>query len=397
MRFQKTLVICLLVLNGIIAAQSLPFASSYDMGFDENRLARVDTVIDQAIKRGDIPGAVLLITRNDKIVWRKAYGYSQLVPEKKPMRVETVFDLASLTKPMATATSVMILLDRGQLRLLDKVSDFFPDYEPWKDADGSSTPVRLVHLLTHTSGLPPYAPVAELRKRFGSPQPDSLLAYIGHVPKHHRPGTFFKYSCLNFITLQRIVEKVTGQSLNDFSKQNIFRPLGMLQTTMQPPPAEVRACAPTELLPDEGLLQGRVHDPLARVMMGCVSGNAGLFSTADEMAVFSAMLLHQGAWNGVRILSPAAVRKMTSVPDGYEKFGRGLGWDLHSAYASNQGDLFSDKTYGHSGYTGTSLVIDPVTHTVVILLTNRVHPYDKGHVVRLRSLVANIVAGSIIK
>jgi CubicO group peptidase (beta-lactamase class C family) len=155
--------------------------------------------------------------------------------------------------------------------------------------------------------------------------------------------------------------------------------------------------APTELLAGGELLVGTVHDPLARVMMGCISGNAGLFSTADDLAVFATMMLQNGSYNGVRILSPAAVRTMTHIPPGFEKFGRGLGWDIYSAYASNKGDLFGKNAYGHTGYTGTSLVIDPDTGLAVILLTNRVHPDDKASVVRLRSLIANIVAASVIE
>jgi len=170
----------------------------------------------------------------------------------------------------------------------------------------------------------------------------------------------------------------------------------MKQTVFEPNDELTLMCAPTEFLNKKELLQGKVHDPLARVMMDCVSGNAGLFSTADDLALFAAMMLNSGAFNGKRVLSPAAVMAMTSIPLGYEEFGRALGWDLHSAYSSNIGDLFGKNAYGHTGYTGTSIVIDPDTKTVVVLLTNRVHPDDKGSVVRLRSLISNVVAGSII-
>ena len=217
------------------------------------------------------------------------------------------------------------------------------------------------------------------------------------MPRHHAPGTYFKYSCLNFITLQRIIEKVSGQSLKDFTTVNVFSPLKMKNTMIKPPKEWAAQCAPTEILEEEGMLQGVVHDPLARVMMDCVSGNAGLFSNTHDLAIFSSMMLNQGTWNNVHILSPAAVRACTNLVQGYEEFGRGLGWDLNSDYSSNQGDLFSEQTYGHTGFTGTSLIIDPVTETAVILLTNRIHPYVKGSVVRLRSLVANVVAGAMVK
>lgn len=390
-------IIILVFSFSLLSAQSLPVEELQKPGFDRQRLEQVDAIINKAIAGKDIPGAVLLITRHNKIAWRKAYGFKEILPAKKKMDVKTVFDLASITKPVATATSAMILLERGQLRLLDKVSLYFPEFESWHDdSTKEKTDIRLIHLLTHTSGLPPYAPVEKLKEKFGSPAPDSLLSYIAKIKRHHAPGTFFKYSCLNFITLQKIVEKASGQSLQDFSAQNIFKPLAMKQTFYQPGNDVIGDCAPTELLDNGELLLGKVHDPLARVMMGCVSGNAGLFSTADDMAVFAAMLLNNGVYNGKRVLSKAAVKAMISIPAGYEKFGRGLGWDLNSAYSSNQGDLFSARTYGHTGYTGTSMIIDPQSETVVILLTNRVHPYDKGHVVRLRSLVANVVAGAIV-
>ena len=383
-----------------LVGQSLPQSTPTQEGFDARRLARVDDVIERAVELGQIPGAVLLVARHNKVVYRKAYGYKSLVPEKEKMTVNTVFDLASLTKPMATATAVMMLVDRGQLRLLDRVSDIIPGYQNWQDDSTKEVKyIRIIHLLTHTSGLPPYAPVKELEKKYGAPAPDSLLAYISHVKRHHAPGTYFKYSCLNFITLQRIVEKITGKSLKEFTQKNIFGPLGMTHTTYQPSRRMAAACAPTEVQ-DNGLpLMCQVHDPLARIMMGGISGNAGLFSTADDMAIFAAMMLNGGVYNGHRILSPAAVRVMTRLPKGLEKFGRGLGWDLDSPYASNQGDLFSEKTYGHTGFTGTSMIIDPQNQVVVILLTNRVHP-KAAHgvdVVRLRSFVANAVAGALIK
>ncbi len=396
--FKTVLLFVLFYLSGILTAQSLPIASPYDLGFDQLRLQRVDSLILHAIEKEEIPGAVLLVSRHNKIAYRKSYGYKQILPHKVKMELNTVFDLASLTKPLATATSALILVEQGKLRLLDKVKKFFPEFIPWQqDSTGLKSDIRLIHLLTHTSGLPPYAPVDELKAKYGINQPDSLLHYIAGIKRHAAPGKKFKYSCLNFITLQKIIEQVSGQNLNTFSQANIFRPLEMKNTIMQPQGDVIFHCAPTQILEDEGLLQGKVHDPLARVMMGCISGNAGLFSTADDLAIFASMMLNKGKWNGVRILSPAAIRALTTIPQGYEMFGRGLGWDLASAYSSNQGDLFSSQTYGHTGYTGTSMILDPETQTVVVLLTNRVHPYDKGSVVRLRSLVANVVAGAIVK
>ena len=391
--FLRKSVIFLILLAAVLNAQSLKVVSPGTENMDIHRLQLADQIIEKAITDSIIPGAVLLVARNNKIVYRKAYGYRELVPAKRKMEINTIFDMASVTKPVATATSAMILLERGQLRLKDRVSDFLPQF---KHKNRFGKPIRIIHLLTHTSGLPPYAPVKELKEKYGSPNPDSLIAYIGRLPLEHEPGTYFKYSCLNFITLQNIIQTITGQTLKAFSEQNIFKPLGMHDTFFLPPKNKIKRCAATEMQPDGTVLLGVVHDPLARVMNGGISGNAGLFSTADDLAIFSAMMLNDGTWHGKRIMSKRTVEKMISIPKGFEPFGRALGWDVSSDYNSNIGDLFGNRAYGHTGYTGTSITIDPQSKTVIILLTNRVHPHDTGSVVRLRGQIANIVASSIL-
>jgi len=386
------LILTLIAIISVSSAQILPVAKPAEMGMDPKVLQRLNGLINNAIEEKQTPGAVILISRRGSIVFRKAYGHSMLVPEKKKMTIETIFDLASLTKPISTATSAMILIDRGQMRLLDRVSDYIKGFKPWVDDEtGEKTTIRIWHLMTHTSGLPPYAPVKELEEKYGAPNPDSLIQYIASVERHSQPASKFKYSCLNFITLQKVLEIISHQSLDDFADENIFNPLGMNHTGYKPD----ISCAVTEVI-EGNPLDGVVHDPLARVMMDCVSGNAGLFSTADDMAVFAQMMLNHGKYKNVRILSPLAVKTMTTVPDKVIFAGRGLGWDLASPYSSSGGDLFQYGSYGHTGYTGTSMWIDPATQTTVILLTNRVHPDDSASVVRLRSLVANVVAASII-
>ncbi len=395
MKYMIVILLCLLAtLYGF--TQPLPVISPEEGGFDAAQLTRVDGIIESSIQNNETPGAVLIVVRDSSIVYRKAYGNSQLVPDTRPMEIQTIFDLASITKPVATATSIMLLVERGLIRLSDPVSLYIPGFQPWKQSsDGREEPIRIIHLLTHTSGLPAYAPVAELSERYGHPYPDGVIDYLKETARSAAPGSAFTYSCPNFITLQRIVEIVSGQSLADFSRLNIFIPLGMLHTFFEPDSEFASMVAPTEIIDGNILLAGTVHDPLARVMMGCISGNAGLFSTGDDLALFAAMMLNRGSVSGKRILSPASVDAMTGVPVGYEKFGRGLGWDLHSAYASNKGDLFGPKTYGHTGYTGTSIVIDPDSRTAVILLTNRVHPDDKASVLRLRSMISNVVAAAV--
>jgi CubicO group peptidase (beta-lactamase class C family) len=391
------LLILLTLVYSTLFAQPLPLVNPQKAGMDKSRLMFADNAINQSVQDGDIPGAVLAVVRHKKLAYLKAYGNKQVYPETVAMTTNTVFDLASLSKSVSTAISTMILLERGQLRLRDQVAMYIPGFQPWTDTiTGRKRNIRIVDLLTHTSGLPPYAPVEELKKQYTVPNPDGLITYISNVKRNNEPTRVFDYSCLNFITLQRIIENISGMSLQNFARQNIFSPLGMKHTDYNPTGETLDWTAPTEKQADGSVLKGKVHDPLANIMNGGVSGNAGIFSNAEDIAILTAMLLNDGEINGVRILSPLTVRTMRSVPKGFEEFGRSLGWDVYSGYASD-GDLFDTPAYGHTGYTGTSITIDPDSDTAVILLTNRVHPDDKGAVSRLREIVANVVAASIVK
>lgn len=378
-------------------AQPLPRVAPEQVGMDSHRLLYADQAIQKAISDKEIPGAVLAVVRNGKIAYLKAYGNKRVYPNVQPMDVHTIFDMASCSKSMSTAVCTMQLVERGQIRLLDRVSLYIPGFQGWKGENGEKKDIRIVDLLTHTSGLPSYAPVAELQKKYGAPNPDGLMEYISTCKRSFKPQTKFQYSCLNFITLQRIIETVSGQSLRDFAKANLFDVLGMAHTDYQPLEHGLPAhlIAPTEKQKDGSVLCGQVHDPLARIMNGGVSGNAGVFSCANDIAILTAALLNDGEYNGRRILSPLGVKAMRTVPHDVIPFGRTLGWDIYSSYASNSGDLFGPNTFGHTGYTGTSIIIDPDNDTAVILLINAVHPEDKHSVVRLRSLVANAVAASI--
>lgn len=380
-------------------AQPLPVIPPESAGMDRDLLSKVDGVILEAIEAEETPGAVLVVLRDNRIVWRKGYGNRQLRHGAEPATPETIYDMASVTKPVATATAIMQLVEQGKVRLSDPVSRYLPSFRSWPAPDGNNRTIRVVHLLTHTSGLPAYPPVAELSEAAagGLSTVGIVENWLDSVQRDFAPGESFQYSCPNFVTLQRIVEKVSGMTLADYSRQNIFEPLRMHRTSYLPPAEWEPVTAPTGLLDSGEALVCTVHDPFARELMEGNSGNAGLFSTADDLALFAAMMLNGGEWDGTRILSPASVETMTKAPSGLESFGRGLGWDLSSAYATNQGDLFGPNTYGHTGFTGTSLIIDPDTRTSVILLSNRVYPEGGGgSVVRLRSLVANIVAASIV-
>lgn len=388
--------LCGLLCGCAAFSQTLPGILPEKAGLDPKKLLYADSTILKSIANKEIPGAVLAVVKDGKMAYLKAYGNKQVYPDTLKMDVNTVFDLASCTKPLATAISAMILIERGQIRLQDKVSAYIPAFQAWQDSIGKKKKdIRIIDLLTHTSGLPPYAPVVELEKKYGAPNPNGLIEYIATGKRDFEPETNFQYSCLNFITLQRIIETVSGKNLRDFAKENIFDVLGLKHTDYKPTGEILARVASTEKQKDGTLLKGVVHDPLARVMNGGISGNAGLFSDAEDLAILVTALQNGGEYNGKRILSPSGVKKMRSIPAGFEHFGRALGWDVSSDYASNRGDLLSAETYGHTGYTGTSVIIDSENNISVILLTNRVHPEDKGEVTRLRGKIANIVAASL--
>ncbi len=395
--FAPAVVTVLLALSSAASAAggALPAAKPETVGMSSAQLALLDGLIETAVARRDFPGAVLVVARKGKIVYRKAFGLAQTVPEPRPLAADMIFDQASVTKPVATATAVMLLVERGRIRLWDKVKTYVPSFSAWYGEKGRpGEDARLYHLLTHTSGLPPYTDAKEAARALGDPcTTAALAAYIAAIPKERPAGAAFVYSCLNYITLAHIVETVSGESLDDLTAANIFKPLGMARTFFRPPAGLIEACVPTEVL-DGRPLRGVVHDPLAR-LQGGVSGNAGLFATADDLAVFAQMLLGGGALGGVRVLAPLTVARMTEIFPPYGAFGRGLGWDLETDYSTNGGDLFGPRSYGHTGYTGTSVWIDPETATSVVFLTNRVHPDDKGDIIALRSKVANVVAAAV--
>lgn len=366
----------------------------------EEKLAKADSAIQDAIMRKEIPGAVLGIVRHGRMVYKKAFGNRQVYPSVEPMTTETMFDMASCSKSMSTAISVMQLCESGILRLTDPVASYIPGFRNWQDKEGNSTTIRIQHLLTHTSGLPAYASVEKLKKEYGSPNPKGLMEHICQVARQFEPGTDFQYSCLNYITLQKIIQNATGQSLRTYAQEHIFRPLGMYHTDYLPIGEDLsqwgNLIAPTTRQEDGSVLRGQVHDPLARVMNNGISGNAGVFSTVDDIATLCATLQNGGEWKGIRILSEQSVIAMRTVPHWAQEFGRTYGWDVSSPYASCNGELLSPETYGHTGYTGTSIVIDPVKDISIILLVNAVHPIDgKSRMVRLRALISNIVASAL--
>jgi uncharacterized protein YbbC (DUF1343 family) len=350
--------------------------------------------VREAIAEKKLPGAVVLVGRGDRILYQRAIGNRAVAPSVEPMTLDTIFDLASLTKVVATTTSVMMLVEQGRIRLSDRVASHIPGFERYGKGD-----ITVRHLLTHVSGLRPDVDLAELWMGYET----AIGLAVDEVPAS-RPGERFVYSDINFFLLGDIVQRVSGLSLDRFARERIFEPLGMRDTSFNPPASLVSRIAPTESCtrfgwpcqgPDMTMLRGVVHDPTAR-RMGGVAGHAGLFSTAADLAVFCRMLLGGGAFQGARILSPLAVEKMTSAatPD-LEPNTRGLGWDIDSAFSSNRGELLPIGSFGHTGFTGTSIWIDPSTGMFVIFLSNRVHPDGKGDVTPLRARVATVAATAV--
>ncbi len=342
--------------------------------------------VEEAIRARKTPGAVVLVGHQDRVVYRQAFGHRAWVPAKLPMTTDTIFDLASLTKVVATTTAVMLLVDQGKIRLEQPAGDYWPDFK----ANGKDE-ITIRELMTHYSGL---RPDLDLKPEWSGY--DTAMKMIVAESPIVPPGTRFIYSDINYEALGELVRRVSGEPLDVFCARHIFRPLGMRDTMFRPPASPRRRIAPTQYQDGSKgkMLRGEVHDPTAH-NMGGVAGHAGLFSTAADLSVFVQMLFNGGTYQGGRVLSAQAVDKMTTVQSPFGKMAvRGLGWDIDSQYSSNRGDLFPIGSFGHTGFTGTSIWIDPYSQTYVVLLANAIHPAGEGNVIALRAQVSNIVAAA---
>ena len=409
---KKLLLIAISFLLAVSASAEggLKHVSPESVGMDSRKLCKADSVFEAAIAEKNIPGGVLAIVRHGKIAWLKAYGNKSLVPSVKPAETGTMYDLASVSKCVGTTLSFMQLIENGSVRLTDNVDMYIPGFKPWVDPETRDTvDITIQQLLTHSSGIAPYIDVKSYVSEYGENSPDSLMSYIAtRVKRNFRPGTRFMYSCLNFVTLQNILQRLTGERLCDYAQTHVFDVLGLEHTCYFPlvgkpssrnSAALAAQCAPTEVQADGLPLVASVHDPIARRINGGNSGNAGVFSNAEDLCVIAACLMNGGSWNGHRILSEQTVNTMFTIPeDDDPKVGRVLGWDCRSAHSGPRGDLLSrTRTIEHTGYTGPSIVMDLENDVAIIILTNRVHPKDTGGVGRLRAVIANIVAGSLEK
>lgn len=411
--------------HAVKAPPRLALAAPESVGMSAKQLTRIDTAVKAAIERKETPGAVVLVGRKGKIVYRKAFGNRCVEPQVEPMTVDTIFDLASLTKVVATATSVMILVEQGRLRLADPVIRYIPEF-----GQAGKERITVEQLLTHRAGFVPDNSIHDYED--GA---QKAMQRIYELAPDYEPGTRFVYSDVGYIVAAEVVRRVSGVTVDQFARENIYYPLGMRDTRFYVPFEQFEEATGSQI-PEQGLqrlsslaakaqakeaktgrsfisrfaptekregrkgdtkifMRGEVHDPRS-YLLGGVAGHAGLFSTADDLASFCQMILNGGTYQGVRVLSPYGVERMTmprSVPVGEL---RGIGWDAGSAFSANRGDLFPLGTFGHTGFTGTSLWIDPASQTFVVFLSNRVHPNGKGDVTRLRSFIASIVASSII-
>jgi uncharacterized protein YbbC (DUF1343 family)/CubicO group peptidase (beta-lactamase class C family) len=343
---------------------------------------RIDQAVHRSMDEGNMAGCVVLIGRTAGVVFEKAYGYRSIEPEKEDMTTDTVFDMASLTKPVATATSVMLLVERGKLKLDDKVAEYIPEF-----SNNGKEDITIEQLLVHSSGLIPDNPMADFEKGW-----ESAAAKVYDLKPLFAPGTEFKYSDNNFILLGKIIEDVAGKPLDEFAKEEIFAKLGMNETGYLPSDELKARSASTEKTEDKWL-KGEVHDPRA-AKMGGVAGHAGVFSTARDMAIYATMMLQDGRYGDAQVLAADTVRDMTtSRAAGNNK--RALGWDKRSAYSRNRGRSMSERAFGHGGFTGTAMWIDPGLDLYVIFLSNRLHPDGKGEVNSLAGRIGALAVAAV--
>lgn len=345
-----------------------------------------EKAIHEAIEAKECPGAVLLVGKGEEIVYQKAFGNRAIEPSNAPMTTDTIFDMASLSKPMGCATSVLILADRGKIDLKKPVATYLPEF----GNNGKET-ITVEDLLLHRGGLIPDNPMSD----YVGMREEMIERIMTSKPKWE-PRTHFAYTDVGFIVLGELVQRVDGRRLDQFAREELFQPLGMNDTSYLPPAEWKPRVAPTEKRKGEWMI-GEVHDPRAYALGG-IAGHAGLFSTATDTSQWVRMLNAGGVLNGKRILSESMVKQMLTLqalPDGTG--GRGLGVDIDSSYSGPRGKRFErGTTFGHTGWTGTSFWSDPKSDVYVILLTNRVHPDGKGDLRKLRAEVATACAETVL-
>jgi len=370
-----------------VLIQTVLFSPAHSLeALSTGQITAIEESVQKAIRTGQVPGAVILIGNREKVLYRCALGLRASKPKKVAMTMDTIFDLASLTKVIATTTAVVQLIETGKVDLDDIVAKHWEEF-----SRNGKEQITVRHLLTHYSGLrpglelnPDWSGYKEGLKRIVDEKPISI------------PGTLFTYSDINFQILGEVIQRISGQSLDQYCDEHIFSPLGMKDTCFKPPPDLHHRIAPTQWDRAKGQMSwGTVHDGVAS-RMGGVSGHAGLFSTAEDLSIFARMILNKGNFHDVKILDPSTVEMMTLPQSPSDRIPlRGLGWDIDGPFASNRDELFPAGSYGHTGFTGTGIWIDPISETYVIILTSRLHPSGKGNADPLRSQILSVVNGAV--
>ncbi len=374
--------LALLSLALVLAARG-PISAKSATEFNAAKLLQIEGAIVKAMAEKRMPGCVFRLERNG-LAYQKSFGKRALVPSEETMMEDTIFDAASLTKVVATTPAILLLIERGALKLEDKVKDHIPEF-----AGGGTETMTIRHLLTHTSGLRPGLSATPPWSGY-----DKAIQLATKEKATDLPGTIFRYSDINFIVLGEVVQRVSKRKLEEFVATEIYKPLQMIDTGYLPSAHLLDRIAPTEQSA-EGMLRGKVHDPTSR-RMGGVAGHAGIFTTAADLARYARMLINDGELEGVRVFQPETVKLMTSVqsPEAVSA-RRGLGWDIDSPYSRPRGKLFPLGSFGHTGWTGTAMWMDPFSKTFWILLSNRVHPDGKGNILPLQATLGTLAATAL--
>lgn len=358
-----------------------------DLNSPKFNFAEIENVMTKAVSDSAFPGGVVLVGHNGKILFEKAFGRFTYDNNSTPMTLDAMFDMASVSKVVGTTSAAMLLYDQGKLNLDDNITKFFPDY----GVNGKDK-IVIRNFLLHNSGLPAYIPFYLKLKT-----PAQVWDSIRHLKPDYVTGTKYIYSCLGMISMQKVIEKISGKGMDIFLKENLYDQLGMKRTMYNPPAELINQCAPTEV--DKywrmTTVQGKVHDEAA-YLLGGVSGNAGLFSTAVDLAIFCQMMLNKGFYNGKQYIKASTIEEWTKKQT--SQSSRGLGWDTNENGETSAGKNFSFTTFGHTGFTGTSLFIDREKDLFAIILTNRVYPTrENGKITKIRHLVHDAVIKAIEK
>lgn len=356
------------------------FSSIFSHGTKSSQLQAIDSVINAAIKSEALPGAVVLVSNNDQIVYYKAFGNRSMQPSIEPMTLDTIFDIASLTKPF-TATAIVKLAELGLIDIDLPVATYIPEF----GANGKEQ-MTIKQLLVHSSGLLPDI----AREYYEQGYKQSLESAYNSSPLH-KQGKIFTYSSVGYIVLGELIQRVSGKSLQEFYAEHIFKPLDMRDTMFLPPQELYERIAPTEKR--NGVwLRGQVHDPSAYAIGGA-AGHAGIFSTALDLAKFCSAFLNKE--QVLHFMKPISIESMITRYPIEKNNIRGLGWDIDTRFSSFRGNFFREGIFGHTGFTGTSMLLHQPSKTFIIILSNRVHPDGKGNIIALRAMISNIVASAL--